>query len=57
MLKAIRVRIAESRFDRATGEAIDYSRRPAGQWHVTVQCALNARRDRLAQDYAAAIAS
>jgi hypothetical protein len=55
MLKKLRIRLAERRYDRAIGEAIAYSR--GARWHVTVQTALNERRDRAAADYAAALLS
>lgn len=57
MLKFIRIRLAERRFDRMTGECIAYSRRPLDEWHVTVQCAMNSRRDAAAAAYAAALAA
>lgn len=55
MFKALRIRMAERRFNRCIGEAMAYSR--GLQWHVTVQSALNQRRDRAAQAYAAALVS
>jgi hypothetical protein len=57
MWKLIQTRRAEARFYRAAGDLIAYSRRPSREWHPTVHDALRRRRDRLADEYAAAVAA
>ena len=53
MFRFIRLRLAERRLDRLTGELIAYSRAPLGQWHAAVHTAKRIARDKAAAAYAA----